>query len=240
MTILRLSLFVFLTGGYTAFFRNRLKMNRRLTWVFTFSAITLILYVASLLNILLGAVYGICGLGAILSMYQIWRYMTKKDSIRGLDFTALAMLLYLLLFGAVLLQSPLLHFDNFTHWGSIHKGLPPIFSLTYLRNYGAAFSILQNQQWFFVILTIVVVGAAIYYFIRNLNGSFWFLLSLSLIISGGLGNFIDRVRLGYVVDMVHLDFMDFAIFNVADSYLTVGVVMLFIVLWREGEDGINH
>lgn len=124
--------------------------------------------------------------------------------------------------------------------GSIHKGLPHIFSLTYLRNYGAAFSILQNQQWFFVILTIVVVGAAIYYFIRNLNGSFWFLLSLSLIISGGLGNFIDRVRLGYVVDMVHLDFMDFAIFNVADSYLTVGVVMLFIVLWREGEDGINH
>ena len=124
--------------------------------------------------------------------------------------------------------------------GSIHKGLPPIFSLTYLRNYGAAFSILQNQQWFFVILTIVVVGAAIYYFIRNLNGSFWFLLSLSLIISGGLGNFIDRVRLGYVVDMVHLDFMDFAIFNVADSYLTVGVVMLFIVLWRQGEDGINH
>ena len=103
MTILRLSLFVFLTGGYTAFFRNRLKMNRRLTWAFTFSAITLILYVASLLNILLGAVYGICGLGAILSMYQIWRYMTKKDSIRGLDFTALAMLLYLLLFGAVLL-----------------------------------------------------------------------------------------------------------------------------------------
>ena len=66
------------------------------------------------------------------------------------------------------------------------------------------------------------------------------MLSLSLIISGGLGNFIDRVRLGYVVDMVHLDFMDFAIFNVADSYLTVGVVMLFIVLWREGEDGINH
>ena len=61
-----------------------------------------------------------------------------------------------------------------------------------------------------------------------------------MIISGGLGNFIDRVRLGYVVDMVHLDFMDFAIFNVADSYLTVGVVMLFIVLWREGEDGINH
>ena len=62
----------------------------------------------------------------------------------------------------------------------------------------------------------------------------------SLIISGGIGNFIDRLRLSYVVDMVHLDFMNFAIFNVADSYLTVGVVILFIALWKEEENGINH
>ena len=59
-------------------------------------------------------------------------------------------------------------------------------------------------------------------------------LVLLLIISGGIGNFIDRLRLGYVVDMVHLDFMNFAIFNVADSYLTVGVVILFIALWKRG------
>lgn len=121
--IVRFAFFVFFMVGYADLFRNRFKMNRRLTWVFTFSAITLVLYLAALFNALLPAVYGICGLGAILSMYQIWRYMTKKDSIRGLDFTALAMLLYLLLFGAVLLQSPLLHFDNFTHWGSIVKFL---------------------------------------------------------------------------------------------------------------------
>ena len=113
--IVRFAFFVFFMVGYADLFRNRFKMNRR----FTFSAITLVLYLAALFNALLPAVYGICGLGAILSMYQIWRYMTKKDSIRGLDFTALAMLLYLLLFGAVLLQSSLLHFDNFTHWGSI-------------------------------------------------------------------------------------------------------------------------
>lgn len=48
-------------------------------------------------------------------------------------------------------------------------------------------------------------------------------LALILIISGGIGNFIDRLRLGYVVDMVHLDFINFAIFNVADSYLSIGV-----------------
>lgn len=123
---------------------------------------------------------------------------------------------------------------------AIRKCVPGIFSLTYLRNYGAAFSILQNQQWFFTVITLAVVGAACYYFIKNINGNFWFLIGLLLIISGGIGNFIDRLRLGYVVDMVHLDFMNFAIFNVADSYLTVGVVILFIALWKEEENGINH
>ena len=123
---------------------------------------------------------------------------------------------------------------------AIRKCVPGIFSLTYLRNYGAAFSILQNQQWLFTVITLAVVVAACYYFIKNINGNFWFLFGLLLIISGGIGNFIDRLRLGYVVDMVRLDFMNFAIFNVADSYLKVGGMILFIALWKEEENGINH
>lgn len=120
--------------------------------------------------------------------------------------------------------------------GSIKAFLPPIFSLTYIRNYGAAFSILQNQQWFFVLVTIGVLGMAAYYLVKHLETANWlFMISLILIISGGLGNFIDRLRLGYVVDMIHLDFMDFAIFNVADSYLTVGVMLLMVTLWKDEE-----
>ncbi|MGF0028616.1 hypothetical protein [Streptococcus alactolyticus] len=109
--------------GYADLFRNRFEMNRRLTWVFTFSAITLVLYLAALFNALLPAVYGICGLGAILSVYQLVRYVTKKDTFRVPDFIALGMLLYLLAFGSVLFKSPLLHYDNFTYWATIVKFL---------------------------------------------------------------------------------------------------------------------
>ena len=62
-------------------------------------------------------------------------------------------------------------------------------------------------------------------------------LLLSLVIAGGLGNFIDRLRQGFVVDMFHLDFMNFAIFNVADSYLTVGVFLLLILMLKEETHG---
>lgn len=124
--------------------------------------------------------------------------------------------------------------------GEVRPFLSGIFSLTYLQNNGAAFSMLQDQQWLFAIITFIVVGFAVYYFVKHIKGSFWLLFGLLLIISGGLGNFIDRLRLGYVVDMVHLDFMDFAIFNLADAYLSVGVVILFIALWKEEENGVNH
>lgn len=117
--------------------------------------------------------------------------------------------------------------------GEVRPFLPEIFSLTYLRNYGAAFSILQNQQLLFAVVTFLVLGAASYYLFKKINVSNWQNLALVLIIAGGLGNFLDRLRLGYVVDMIQLDFMEFAIFNVADVYLTLGVILLILVFWRE-------
>ena len=121
--------------------------------------------------------------------------------------------------------------------GGMRRFIPKVVSLTYLKNSGAAFSMLENQQWFFTIITLIAMGAAFVYLYRNIKGSIWLLLGLTLIISGGIGNFIDRVRQGFVVDMFHLDFMNFAIFNVADSYLTVGVFLLLILMLKEETHG---
>ena len=121
--------------------------------------------------------------------------------------------------------------------GGMRRFIPKVVSLTYLKNSGAAFSMLENQQWFFTIITLIAMGAAFVYLYRNIKGSIWLLLGLTLIISGGIGNFIDRLRQGFVVDMFHLDFMNFAIFNVADIYLTIGVGLLLIYLLREESHG---
>lgn len=121
--------------------------------------------------------------------------------------------------------------------GGMRTFIPKVVSLTYLKNSGAAFSMLENQQWFFTIITILAMGAAFVYLYRHIKGSLWLLFGLTLIISGGIGNFIDRLRQGFVVDMFHLDFMNFAIFNVADIYLTVGVGLLLIYLLREESHG---
>lgn len=123
---------------------------------------------------------------------------------------------------------------------SVRDFIPNVLSLAYLRNYGAAYSLLQNQQTFFIVITIVVMAGAIWYLIKHIKDSLWLVTSLSLVIAGGFGNFIDRVRLGYVVDMFHLDFIDFPVFNVADSYLTVGVLLLFICIMKEEDNGRNN
>ena len=121
--------------------------------------------------------------------------------------------------------------------GEVKGFIPSIMSLTYLQNTGAAFSILENQQWLFTIITLLVIGGAIWYLIKNIKGSFWLISGLTLIIAGGLGNFIDRLRQGFVVDMFQFDFINFAVFNVADTYLTFGVLIMLLVIIKEENNG---
>lgn len=118
--------------------------------------------------------------------------------------------------------------------GQTRKFLPGVMSLTYLRNNGAAWSSFEGQQWFFLILTPIVLIVAAYFLWQKVNHS-WYFFGLSLIISGALGNFIDRVRQGFVVDMFQTDFINFPIFNVADSLLSVGFVLLFIAILTDKE-----
>ena len=121
--------------------------------------------------------------------------------------------------------------------GEVKTWIPNLVSLTYLQNRGAAFSMLQDQQLLFAVITLVVVVGAIWYLHKHMEDSFWMVLGLTLIIAGGLGNFIDRISQGFVVDMFHLDFINFAIFNVADSYLTVGVLVLLLAMLKEEMNG---
>lgn len=121
--------------------------------------------------------------------------------------------------------------------GEVKGFIPSIMSLTYLQNTGAAFSILENQQWLFTIITLLVIGGAIWYLIKNIKGSFWLISGLTLIIAGGLGNFIDRLHQGFVVDMFQVDFINFAVFNVADTYLTFGVLIMLLVIIKEETNG---
>ena len=124
--------------------------------------------------------------------------------------------------------------------GQVRPFFKGVFSLTYLQNTGAAFSMLENMQVFFSLITLLVMGVAFYYFFKHLQGPLTKVLAISLIIAGGLGNFIDRLRLSYVVDMIQLDFVDFAIFNLADSYLTVGVILLMLILLKEEKNGNSN
>ena len=120
--------------------------------------------------------------------------------------------------------------------GQVKSFIPHLVSLTYLQNTGAAFSMLENQQWLFSL----VIGGAVYYLIKHLHASKWMLAGLTLVIAGGLGNFIDRIRQGFVVDMFQLDFINFAIFNVADMYLTFGVAILLLMILKEEKDGSKN
>ncbi|MEO2455772.1 signal peptidase II [Enterococcus faecalis] len=129
--------------------------------------------------------------------------------------------------------------------GETKEFIPGFLSLTHLRNTGAAWSLLEGKMVFFYVITVIVSVVIIYLLIKNYKKSIWYSVGLSFVLAGAIGNFIDRVRLGYVVDMLQTDFMNFPIFKVADSTLVVGVICIFIYLIldekaaKEGKNGTN-
>ncbi|ABW18960.1 signal peptidase II [Alkaliphilus oremlandii] len=104
-----------------------------------------------------------------------------------------------------------------------------VFHLTYVENRGAAFGMLQNQKVFFVVTTIIILGA-IYFYVRNNKPNRFLTISLSLIVGGALGNFIDRIRLGFVVDYFNFTLINFPVFNIADSAVVIGAFLVSIYI----------
>lgn len=131
-----------------------------------------------------------------------------------------------------------------------------VFRLTYVENRGAAFGMLQGKTVFFLILTVLVSLVILWFLFFNPRGKnpLW-CLSLAFLLGGTIGNGIDRFLQGYVVDLFDFYLIHFAVFNVADSFLSIGIVLLILcILFGDrkktgktplpaavaGEDGMNE
>lgn len=115
--------------------------------------------------------------------------------------------------------------------------IPHLISFYYLRNNGAAWNIFPGQMLLFYLISVVAIIVALYYLLNSKYQSKTFNIGLALVLGGIIGNFIDRLRLHYVIDMIELDFVNFNIFNIADSCITVGIILIFIyLLFIDGKD----
>ena len=120
-----------------------------------------------------------------------------------------------------------------------------VLHLTYVENTGAAFGSLKDARWVFMIVSSVAIVAILCYMVWRTyikkNPLPWVeALALSLIVGGGIGNMIDRTLLGYVVDMIDFCLIDFAVFNVADSFVCIGaglmMLHLIVAMLKEGKE----
>jgi signal peptidase II len=110
-------------------------------------------------------------------------------------------------------------------------------SFTFVKNTGVAFGLFSGIPYFFTITSVLIsVGAILFYRYQLPNNRPWVQASLGLIVGGAIGNIIDRLRLGFVIDFVHVSWFP-GIFNLADSAITIGVVMLAGYLLFMGEGG---
>lgn len=109
--------------------------------------------------------------------------------------------------------------------------LPGFLGFTYVQNTGAAFSSFEGQQWLFAVIFLVFTLGILYeYFKKPVPFTKMERWCIAAIYGGGVGNMIDRVRYGYVVDMIQTEFMDFPVFNVADCFITCGCIAIFVSL----------
>ena len=114
--------------------------------------------------------------------------------------------------------------------GESHEIIKGVIDFTHVQNKGAAWGMLSDNRWVFIAISavLIVVLPIILYKYRRVHALFG--ISMSFIIGGAIGNMIDRIFCGYVTDFIEFSFVNFPVFNVADCFVTVGAVMMFIYL----------
>ena len=147
--------------------------------------------------------------------------------------------MYLAVYGALTLLVVLLDYitkrivsGNMVLYQSIPV-IKGVFNITYVKNTGASFGMMAGARWFFVAVTVIIIAAVIYYAVKNKITDKLFLVSASFVVGGGIGNLIDRIATGAVVDFFDFCLINFAIFNVADCFVVVGVILMAIYYIKE-------
>ncbi len=117
------------------------------------------------------------------------------------------------------------------HIGSVTI-IEKIFSLTFVENRGAAFGIMQGGRLIFLVAIPIILIATTYYYIKLPQGQVYkfMRMALVLIMAGAIGNYLDRLFRGYVIDFFHATFIDFPVFNVADIFVVCGTISLSVLL----------
>lgn len=146
------------------------------------------------------------------------------------------MTLYICLMVAVVLSDQLLKFyiQQNVPLNVSYEVIPGILSIGHVRNFGAAWSMWLGQRWLLSIISLVALVIFGYYF-KKLHHNWGYGLGFSLLIGGTLGNLLDRLFSGYVVDMFELDLINFPVFNIADCALTLGVIVILITMLKDDE-----
>ncbi len=125
--------------------------------------------------------------------------------------------------------------QSFLEYGNSVAILDGVFHLTYVENRGAAFGLFENMQVFFIIVAVIVTIVGLVY-IHKSETSKLAKISICLIIAGAIGNLIDRVKMGYVVDFFDFRFIWNYVFNIADVFVVIGTLLLCIYLLKSGKE----
>lgn len=137
----------------------------------------------------------------------------------------------------VLIIAAIIALDQYSKFLVVTKIMPVgdysvisgLLEFTYVENRGIAFGMFENQRWFFVVATSIIAIVVLFFIFKMYKDHVFFTICLSLIFGGAIGNIIDRIRFGYVIDFIHFNFFP-PVFNIADSAVVVGAIALSVAI----------